>query len=64
MNQQTITALEELFAFVPPDELRRSITKIHYSYLIHTEVLPQDYKKTVENVWFLVDFLEKVGKGR
>jgi hypothetical protein len=60
MNKKIINELDELFTFAPPDELRRSVNQVYFSYLIHTEVLPQDYKKTMEDFYFLIDFLEKV----
>jgi hypothetical protein len=59
MDNQIINELDDLFTFAPPDELRRSINQVYFSYLIHTDVLPQDYKKTTEDIYFLIDFLEK-----
>jgi hypothetical protein len=60
MNPKICKELKDLFSFVPPEEMRQSITHIYFSYLIHSEVVPHDHKKISEDIYFLLNFLEKV----
>lgn len=63
--------LDDLFLFVPPAQLRRSVTKVFFSFLTHPKGLasdtglPHDFVEIVEDVWFLLNFLEQANeKGR
>lgn len=60
MNKKTTEELELLFAFAPPKELKRSLNQLFYAYIIRTEILPEDYKKTAEDIYFLMKFLERM----
>jgi hypothetical protein len=51
--------LEELFEFVSPDELRKSIQEIYFSYIDGTPDLHRDFKEISSNIYFLINFLEK-----
>jgi hypothetical protein len=59
MDNKIISELDDLFMFAPPNELRKSINTVFYSYLIHADKLPHDYKKTSEDFYFLINFLER-----
>ena len=54
--------LEKLLQFVPPRELRQSVEKTLFSYLLGQDekVIDADYKKVVEDHFFLLDFLNKL----
>lgn len=58
MDKQVVKELETLFSFAPPQTLRQSINKLFYSFLINSEVLPNDYKHITEDISFLISFLE------
>jgi hypothetical protein len=51
--------LEELFEFVPPDELRKSIQEIYFSYIDGTPDLHRDFKEISSNIYFLIKFFRK-----
>jgi hypothetical protein len=59
MKNQLPDELNDLFLFVPPDELRRTIHQIHYTYLINAQTLPPDHKKQQKIFIFLFNFLKK-----
>lgn len=60
-SELQIKHLEKLLSFVPPTQLRISVQKTLFSYLLELdEVLPNDYKETIENHFFLIDFLDKI----
>ena len=58
--------LQRLLLFTPPTELRRSIQKTLFSYLLEfgTEAIPVDYVQVVENHFFLIDFLDKLEQNK
>jgi hypothetical protein len=51
--------LEDLFEFVPPDKLRKSIQEIYFGYIDGTPDLHKDFKEISSDIYFLIDFLEK-----
>jgi hypothetical protein len=51
--------LEQLFEFVPPDKLRKSIQEIYFGYIDGTPDLPHGFKEISSDIYFLIDFLEK-----
>lgn len=62
MNKQINEDLEDLFAFAPPEVLRKSVNNLFYSFIISEKTLPEDYKSTAEDILLLILFLEKVEK--
>lgn len=61
-SSNLLKELEELFSFVPPSQLRKSIHKIFSNYLqtIHNETDLEEFKIIAEDFYFLYRFLEKV----
>lgn len=68
MDKQEITLttnqdhLQKLLQFVPPAELRKSVQTTLFAYLLEQDDsgLDLNYKKIVEDIYFLIDFLDKV----
>jgi hypothetical protein len=56
--------LEELFDFVPPDKLRKSIQEIYFGYIDGASDLQRDFKEISSDIYFLIDFLEKAEMSR
>ena len=55
--------LEELFASAPPNQLRQSIHEIYLTYIIQNhEMLPGNFTRIATNIYYLLDFLEKMEK--
>jgi hypothetical protein len=55
--------LEELFAAAPPNQLRQSIHEIYLTYIIQNhEMLPVNFTRIATNIYYLLDFLEKMEK--
>lgn len=60
-KDERLIQLDNLFQFAPPTQLRRSITRVFFGFLIHgTEELPGDFNRTAEDFYFLIDFLEEM----
>lgn len=59
MNARVAKDLEELFSFVPPGNLKKSVNELFYSFLINNDVLPENYKEIAEDILLLIRFLEK-----
>ncbi len=55
----TLEDLQLLFEFVPPDKLRSSITAILLQYLMLSPKENPPPKELIEDVYFLIEFLEK-----
>jgi hypothetical protein len=52
-------SLQTLFSFVPPAKLRQSVVEVFFTWVIEQPVLPQNYKETAEDFYFLVKLLEE-----
>ena len=53
--------LEELFDFVPPKQLRQSVTQVFFGYLFNMKKeLPENFERISEDIYFLLTFLEQV----
>lgn len=54
--------LERLLQFVSPSELRKSVQRTLFAYLLEQDSrgLDSNFKETVENHFFLIDFLDKL----
>jgi hypothetical protein len=52
-------SLKDLFDIVPPDQLRRSIQEVFFTWLIEEPVLPQNYKQVAQDFYFLLEMIEK-----
>jgi hypothetical protein len=60
MNKELLSELETLFAFAPPAELRKSLYKVYFQYIIHNaEIRPATVKNVSEDIYLLILFLEK-----
>jgi hypothetical protein len=60
-NKEALKTIEDLFMFVPPHELRKSINELFHFFIQHNMdagISPQDYKKIAEDFYFLYKFLE------
>lgn len=51
--------LEEVFDYVKPAEMRRSIQKVFFNWLIENKETPKEIKQTAENFWYLLEYLER-----
>lgn len=57
--------LNDLFLFVPPAQLRRSVTKVFFSFLTNPKGvasdtgLPHDFADIADDIWFLLNFLDQ-----
>jgi hypothetical protein len=63
INKKTVHKdLEELFEYVPPDQLRRSIREIFSRYLqtVNNDTDLEKFKSLAEDFYFLDKFLEKM----
>lgn len=62
INPNTTEELDLLFQFVPPEQLKSRITHIYFHYLTHAppKDLPDDFQKISEDIYFLIQFLEKI----
>lgn len=58
--------LEKLLQFVPACQLRKSIQKTLFAYLLEQDEkgLDAEFKKVVEDHYFLIDFLDKLDSER
>lgn len=56
--------VQKLFSFVPPDQLTKSITYLLTQYFINSPAddLPKNTSELVQDVEFLLKFIDKVGK--
>lgn len=54
--------LERMFQYVSPSELRKSVQRTLFSYILEQDSKGVDanFKDTVENLYFLIDFLDKL----
>jgi hypothetical protein len=61
-SQKNLEELDLLLQFVPPQTLRKKIMEIWFHYLSHNEPheLPEDFKETSEDIYFLLRFLDTV----
>jgi len=59
-------SLEELFSYVPPDKLKRSMHELFRRYLqtINNETDLEQFKLLAEDFYFLHQFLENVEEGK
>ena len=51
--------LDQLFSFVPPNDLRKSVIKVFFPSLSNFDVLPDDFQKASEDIQHLIEFLDK-----
>ena len=61
-DEQKIKFLDTLLLMAPPRELRKSVQSSLFAYILEQDMkaVPPDFKKVVENHYFLIDFLDKV----
>lgn len=56
-------ALAELFEKAPPQSLKKSVNHIFFNFLLNNRyTLPKDFDRITEDVYFLIQFLEKAQK--
>lgn len=46
--------------FAPPEDLRKSLTAVLFSSLENQEELPPSFKKNMQDVYALIQFLDKI----
>ena len=65
-DSKQLEHLQRLLLFTPPEDLRKSIQKTLFAYLLEqdTEAIPEDFKQVVENHFFLIDFLDKLEQNK
>ena len=56
------SALHELLSFAPPEQLRKTIQELFFTWITEAPILPENYKQISEDVYFLMNFLETVSK--
>lgn len=62
MKSRLQKELDDLLSFAPPGRLRQSVTQVFFSFLTNTNTntgLPNNFEETVEDIWFLLNFLEQ-----
>ena len=63
LSPEIITALEDLFDFVPPHKLSIKLRSILLTYLRHErEMLPLDVDQTIMELQLLMEFLDSIGE--
>ncbi len=63
VTEEMIKRLDNLLSFASPEELRRNVTEIYHSYVIHEfEMFPSNFEKLATNMYFLISFLDKSDK--
>ena len=62
-NTKLDKELDDLLSFVPPAQLRQSVTKVFFSFLTNPKTeLPNNFEEIAEDIWFLLNFLEQADK--
>jgi hypothetical protein len=62
-HEEGLKSIEDLFLFVPPHELKKSINELFHFFIQHNmdaQISPQNYKKIAEDFYFLYKFLENI----
>ena len=54
--------LTDLFKIAPPERLQKSLLKLYFNYVGTTEDLHSDFREISSDIYFLINFLEKVKK--
>lgn len=61
MDKTLIASLEELLDFAEPDSLRRSLQQVYFNFLLHhKDCLPANFTTLTEDVYFMIQFLDRV----
>lgn len=55
-------AMRELFDFVPPHTLRKSVNTVFFNYLDAMDEVPEDFQKTAQDIHALIQFLDKAAE--
>ena len=64
MDSSTAQGLKVLFDFVPPQELRKSLTKLFFNALDTMDEIPEDFHKVAQDTHALIRFLDKAAKDK
>lgn len=56
---ELISQLETLFSAAPPQQLRKSLNKVLFRYLMCDDNLYPDQKEVITDFYLLMEFLEK-----
>ena len=60
INHKIKNELVALFDFVPPKQLRQSVTQVFFGYLFNQKKeLPENFERISEDIHFLLNFLEQ-----
>jgi hypothetical protein len=52
-------SLQDLFDLVPPEQLRRSIQEVFFTWLIEEPVLPENYRQVARDFYLLQEMIYK-----
>lgn len=59
LTEETIRQLDHFLEFARPQDVRNTLIEIYHLYIIHEhEMLPLDFKKMAEHLYFLITFLK------
>lgn len=62
ISRQTLSRLETLFEFVPPQHLSRKLRTVFLTYLKHEKnMLPLEIGETILEMEWLMEFLDEAG---
>ncbi len=63
LNAHIIEQLDQLFQYVPPNQIRDTIIELYNMYILHEhKELPEDFHTTAENAYLLIEFLKIAGE--
>jgi hypothetical protein len=61
LREERLKHLDKLLLFAPPEQYRKAVQTILFAYLLEQdEIFPEDYHKVIEDISFLIDFLDKM----
>jgi hypothetical protein len=60
LEDKTLATCEELFSFAPPEQLHKTIHELFFSWITETPTLPENYKQASEDIYFLLEFLDRM----
>lgn len=61
LREARLKYLDKLLLFAPPEQYIKAVQTTLFAYLLEQdEVFPEDYHKVIEDISFLIDFLDKI----
>lgn len=61
-TMQLSKELHELFKLAPPERLKKSLYELYFNYIGTAEELHHDFREISSDIYFLINFLEKIKK--